>query len=558
MYDPFIDSFNDEQPLQTPLAPSRTPTPAVAPPPSDAKVDSADVGNAASLFDPLGSITTDSHIDYASKTTEPTRITPTTAYDPSAQPRRMPGMLTISTPTNPPQQTGGHLEDLLGNHNRDDARFNTDAKPRPPRRFSTTPLFQPPPMTHRHTPRPPPSSYSRPVPHLRAPSDEFGAFVSVPFSLDPLFPGQSSTSQISHSAEATNSHGQQPNTTIPVANDFTKAAQQRHAKNAERILGEFARSEAAGGYFLGWLGDAEEKDGGADNAEARAMEEGPPSPPATPIDGPPPSTRVPKQKRAPREAPGESGPNPRRRGDSSSHSRERNDHAPVGSGAGVSSYISPPLPRRLTTLISNAGVATVQVSSPTHHPGSPGESEEEFDDPHGILAMPASTSVSQLSSISPAAAHKLGLSTTLEESSAPLADLARSVTLPSSISSASGRPSRLIPDAYLTHRTPFATVKYVPPSGAPGYSGEEGWDTGGFAADWEGEDGVVDGGDKKKKTEVRKKIPRVMKLIERKPETVGVLTRGLSDVVRSSFHITFLHFNATASNSYSPRLGSFR
>jgi len=83
----------------------------------------------------------------------------------------------------------------------------------------------------------------------------------------------------------------------------------------------------------------------------------------------------------------------------------------------------------------------------------------------------------------------------------------------------------------LAHRTPFATVKDVLPSGAPGYTGEERWYTGGFAAEWDGEgvERLV-----KNKVELQEKnVPRVMRLVGRK-ETAGVLTRSLSDAVRIS------------------------
>jgi hypothetical protein len=88
----------------------------------------------------------------------------------------------------------------------------------------------------------------------------------------------------------------------------------------------------------------------------------------------------------------------------------------------------------------------------------------------------------------------------------------------------------------LTRHTLFAIVRYAPPNGAPGYLGEEGWDTGGFPVDWEGEGvpGVI-----KDKVEMqRKKGPRVMKL-RAEWETAGVLTRGLSDVVRIIFQLCF-------------------
>ena len=57
-------------------------------------------------------------------------------------------------------------------------------------------------------------------------------------------------------------HGKQPNTVALITNEFTKAAKQLHAQNAERILGEFAWCEATDGDVLGCLGHAEKDEGG--------------------------------------------------------------------------------------------------------------------------------------------------------------------------------------------------------------------------------------------------------------------------------------------------------
>jgi hypothetical protein len=179
------------------------------------------------------------------------------------------------------------------------------------------------------------------------------------------------------------------------------------------------------------------------------------------------------------------------------------------------------------------------MSNSTHHNSGAGgpdrEPDYDVEDPHGILAMPASSSVARLSSIPPAPyAHKSRPSPPFHGSpTGTYSGLSKSATFPSSISSlsisGSGRHARPIPGAFLTHQTPFATAKYIPPTGAPGYTGEEGWDTGDFAKDWEGEE--VGGGVKKGVEMERQRVPRVMKLVGRKEETAGVLTRGLSDVV---------------------------
>jgi hypothetical protein len=67
---------------------------------------------------------------------------------------------------------------------------------------------------------------------------------------------------------------------------------------------------------------------------------------------------------------------------------------------------------------------------------------------------------------------------------------------------------------------------------APGYTRQGGWDPGGFAADWDGE-----GVERPVKNQVElqeNKVPRVMRLVGRKEETAGVLTRSLSAAVRIS------------------------
>lgn len=510
MYDPFIDSYNDPEPLQTPLAPSRSATPSAVPPLSTSQTDQASPDDVAALFDPLASLPANLRVHQAPASSKPALATSKPAYDPGAQPKQRPVMLAVSTPANPPSPLGDPLESLLG------ARHNDDTRPKPTRPFSTTPLFQPPPISHKF----PPSSFSRPVSHSRAISDDFGSFVSVPPALDPLSSGGSSNSLVS--SDTLNAQG--AGSTNP--NDFTIRAKQRHAENAERILGEFAKSEESGGDFLGWL-DEIEKDAATDpDAREKILktEEGPSSPPATPTEGPPPTTRTPKHKidNPPHDP-------PVRR--DSSGSRERKEMS--SSAGGVGSYFPPSLPRRLTTLLSNAGPAAAQMSPSTHKRGA-GDIHDDMEDLHGIMAMPVSSSVARLSSIP----HTLGLQphppmTLGTVPTDPHPGLSKAATLPPSISSSSFRQPKTIPDAFLTHHTPFASVKYIPPSGAPGFTGEDGWDTGGFAADWDGEGRLGTKGTALKGGEMKRKIvPRVMKLIGRKEETAGVLTRGLGDAVR--------------------------
>jgi hypothetical protein len=143
IYDPFVDSLHEEQLLQVPLAPSRPLTPAVSPAASNAKLDPAISQNAAALFDPLGFIPSDSRVIQEPAMAPMTRATPNTAYDPSARPKRRAAMLTISTTMNPPLPSSNSLEDLLGTRDKDGTGPSTNARIKPTRQFSTTPLFRP-------------------------------------------------------------------------------------------------------------------------------------------------------------------------------------------------------------------------------------------------------------------------------------------------------------------------------------------------------------------------------------------------------------------------------
>jgi hypothetical protein len=492
MYDPFLDTVNETTSLQKPIAPSRSTTPVVPPIPPQPQSDMTSTAqemqlnqppsDITALFDPLGGLT-------------PTPRPAQSSFPPSDesnQPtKRRPTLLSIITPSNPPPAISNDpLSDLLGTQN-PSQRPIALPKPKPSRQFSTPPLFQPPQPTYMHLPRP--------RSHIREGSDEFGGFVSVPPSSDPL----------------TNSTAAVATTTAALS--FTAAAQQRHLENSSRIMGEFAHMESSGGDFLGWLDEEVENAKAAKDGEDRGEwlaerdkklkgEEGPNSPPATPTEGPPPSMKLPKRK-------GRKGDRTEGSPDSNehdkippasekSHSRERKDPSMASSTSGIGSYFPATLPRRLTTLLSNPTPATATMSPTVRIPGmekveDDDGAEENDPDTRGVFALPAgASSLENLSSMN----HS--------------------------------RMAKSIPDSFLTHHSPFATVKYIPPSGAPGYAGESGWDTGGFAADWEGDEGIVSTDDEHmRKSTQQLRVKRVMKLIGRKEETVGVLTRALADAV---------------------------
>jgi len=177
-----------------------------------------------------------------------TRATPNTMYDPSAQPKRRVAMLTISTPTNRPLHSAGPLKDLLGTRDKDGTGPSTKCEDQADSTVFDYTTLPTPPMSYTHPLVPPPSSSSRPNPHVRGASDDCGTFVSVPPSLDPFSSvhPQTTSFPFSYSAEASSGSENQPNAATTVTNQFTIAARQRQAESANRILGEYARSQAAG------------------------------------------------------------------------------------------------------------------------------------------------------------------------------------------------------------------------------------------------------------------------------------------------------------------------
>jgi hypothetical protein len=84
--DEFIDFSYEEPSPQAPLVLSSTVTPAVNSAASNIKIDPAVSQDAAALFEPLGSIPTNSHITQVSAMAPTTRATPTAAYDPLVPP----------------------------------------------------------------------------------------------------------------------------------------------------------------------------------------------------------------------------------------------------------------------------------------------------------------------------------------------------------------------------------------------------------------------------------------------------------------------------------------
>ncbi|KAI0776556.1 TLD-domain-containing protein [Trametes elegans] len=130
----------------------------------------------------------------------------------------------------------------------------------------------------------------------------------------------------------------------------------------------------------------------------------------------------------------------------------------------------------------------------------------------------SSASRTNLSISSPASSHTDDPSTSrlppvVVAAASHLANLSRSAPHSRSATFSEGGPGL---DAAITHGTPFASHPFVPPSGAPGFTGDRQWDKG-FEFD---------------KTQVERKSVR---LTGRKEMTVPVLTVEIADMLRPFF-----------------------
>ncbi|KAH9852854.1 TLD-domain-containing protein [Lenzites betulinus] len=151
-------------------------------------------------------------------------------------------------------------------------------------------------------------------------------------------------------------------------------------------------------------------------------------------------------------------------------------------------FSSPSLPSRIvSTLLSSA--IRPSASRPILSTPSPGLSHTD------------DSSTSRIPAVTAAASHLTAFSRSAPHS--------RAATVSEGISG----PAL---DASITHGTPFASHTFVPPSGAPGFTGEQKWNKG-FEFD---------------KTQVERKSVR---LLGRKELTVPVLTVAIADMIRPFF-----------------------
>jgi len=95
--------------------------------------------------------------------------------------------------------------------------------------------------------------------HVRGASDDYGPFIPVPPSLDPLSSADTSPTSISssHSAEVTSGSEHQPSATT-ITTGFTMRPERRHAENTNRTSRACVLSEVAGDDSLGWPDDGDD------------------------------------------------------------------------------------------------------------------------------------------------------------------------------------------------------------------------------------------------------------------------------------------------------------
>jgi hypothetical protein len=315
---------------------------------------------------------------------------------------------------------------------------------------------------------------------------------------------------------------------------FTSEAKERHAAAQRRVLDHFGNGEEAIGVDA-WM-DAQEQGTAEEEAEDRASEEaddleggfefdfvekdvsgkggeeGPVSPPATPVEGAPPTMRKPAVY-AQTELGGITNSRPASHQEPHPAAKQKTQDpkaqvpdasftgTTTSAGGGLAGYFTGTLPRKWTLTGLIAGSPPSPVPAP---PQISPTSEEAWAGPaEGSLG----SAMEALSSSLPRLPH-------------PPASSSHG----SHTNSTRGGKGGL--DAHLRHTTPFGATPYVPPSGAPGFDGDRQWDKGGFADAWDSE-------------QAQEKNGKVVKgkgvnLIGRNEMTAGVLTRGLTCSVCSA------------------------
>ncbi|KAF8835812.1 TLD-domain-containing protein [Paxillus ammoniavirescens] len=188
-----------------------------------------------------------------------------------------------------------------------------------------------------------------------------------------------------------------------------------------------------------------------------------------------------------------------------------------------------PLPPRLSGTASPPSISSPTGSTTSlplsSSPPLPPAQMSSSPPAHGTLSRLSSSLVSLLPSSRPRG--------TLPTSAATLPpSFAASSSAPSTISGSSPFAS-----AAITHGSPFASTPYIPPTGAPGFAGDRTWDHGFSEALLQDEElGVVDptglGLTVEMKAKGRRTTRKGVTLLGRGEGTVGVLNGEIADLLR--------------------------
>ncbi|KAH0834279.1 TLD-domain-containing protein [Lanmaoa asiatica] len=383
-------------------------------------------------------------------------------------------------------------------------RFATLFSPAtPPASPTLMPTEQPPLITHA-TARP------RNLTQGSADSD-FGAFVSVPPSQDPLAHDPDGTAPFtgtpvshSHAPSVSPTPAHPSNLSLVYFDQFTANAKTASERNRREVLDELLQHQDDPMYFL--------------NTHPTS----PPSPTliSTPLAAPTPVTIT----------------IPTSTDDALAEALASEMTNPtlirVERGGSVKVTPSPsrarvPLPPRLSGSASPPSISSPRGSStslPTSSPPSfPSASASASHPAQASLSRISSSLVSLLPSGRPRSAAP-----TIVPSSSPY-------SAPNSIS----RFSSPFASTTLTHSSPFASTPYIPPTGAPGFAGDRAWDRG-FSEVLEQEEkrGLVDpvglgiGVGTEMSAHTRHGKGRGVTLVGRREGTARVLNEEIADLVR--------------------------
>ncbi|KIJ64193.1 hypothetical protein HYDPIDRAFT_112140 [Hydnomerulius pinastri MD-312] len=346
---------------------------------------------------------------------------------------------------------------------------------------------------------------------------EFGAFVSVPPSQDPLsfdfdFASTSPAENVSQSTSFSTSQASTPsftsvsskpgksgNISLDYFDQFTSSAKTAAERNRRGVLDELLEHQDDPLYFL--------------NTPTKVQT------PSSMTPSPPPSLPAAKHDEIADALSSEFG---RTKKVIRSQSKGSLRSKPTSSSPARSRTALPP---RLSQSASPPSISTPSGSttslplSPSPPPSSPPA--------HGTLSRLSSSWVSALL---PSARPRANVPTTSTT-------LPASFTATSSVSSTASYGTSTSGNVSITHGTPFGSAPFIPPSGAPGFAGDRTWDRGfSEALVHDQELGEVDttglGRDAEMKAKHKSAQGKGVSLLGRREGTVGVLNEEIADLLR--------------------------